>query len=72
MYSQGSGPLSAEAAAAKASYEGTADLAHSVAVGASGRQPAAMGFVEDVAIAAAEHTSTVVPVRDREGAFAVG
>jgi 2-phosphosulfolactate phosphatase len=61
-----------EAAAAKASHEGTADLAHAVAAGASGRQLAARGFVEDMAIATAEDTCTVVPVRNGDGAFALG
>ncbi|MFF3468002.1 2-phosphosulfolactate phosphatase [Streptomyces sp. NPDC002619] len=72
LYSQGAGPLSTEAAAAKACYEGTADLAHAVATSASGRQLAAMGFVEDVAIATEEDASALVPVRDGDGAFASG
>ncbi|MFF4548474.1 2-phosphosulfolactate phosphatase [Streptomyces sp. NPDC001435] len=72
LCSQGAGPLSAEAAAAKAGYEGTADLAHAVGTGASGRRLAAMGFVEDVAIATEEDICTVVPVRDGDGAFARG
>ena len=63
---QGAGPLSAEAAAARAAREGTADLAACV----SGRAPAPTGFAEDVAIAAEEDISTVVPVRERNGAFA--
>ncbi|MFI6436330.1 hypothetical protein [Streptomyces sp. NPDC050759] len=56
LCSQGAGPLSPEAAATKASYEGTADVAHAVATGVSGRQPAAMGFVADVAIAPPRRT----------------
>ncbi|MEU6379819.1 2-phosphosulfolactate phosphatase [Streptomyces sp. NPDC046909] len=72
LHSQGAGQLSAEAAAAKASYEGTADLAHAVATSASGRELVAMGFTEDVAIATEEDVCTVVPVRDRDGAFACG
>jgi 2-phosphosulfolactate phosphatase len=72
LYSQGTCPLSAEAAAAKAGYEGTADLAHTTAAGVSGRQLAAAGFTEDVVIAAEEDTCTVVPVRDGDGAFASG
>lgn len=72
LHSRGSGPLSAEAAAAKASYEGTADLAHAVATSASGRQLAAMGFVADVAIATEDDVCALVPVRDCDGAFAPG
>ena len=72
LCSQGAGPLSPEAAAAKASYEGTADLAHMVATSASGRQLAAMGFVEDVAIATEEDASALVPVRDGDGSFVSG
>jgi len=70
LHSQGAGPLSAEAAAAKAAYEGTGDLARAVAVGVSGRQLAAAGFSEDVAIAMEEDVCTVAPVRDGDGAFA--
>ncbi|MFF4257900.1 2-phosphosulfolactate phosphatase [Streptomyces sp. NPDC001663] len=72
LFSQGAGPLSTEAAAAKASYEGTADLVHAVATSASGRRLAAMGFVEDVAIATEEDASALVPVRHGDGAFASG
>jgi 2-phosphosulfolactate phosphatase len=72
LYFQGAGPLSTEAAAAKASYEGTPDLAHAVATSASGRQLAAMGFVADVAIATEDDVCTLVPVRDDDGAFAPG
>ncbi|MBD9729886.1 hypothetical protein PV755_42940 [Streptomyces caniscabiei] len=43
-----------------------------VAAAASGRQLAAMGFVEDMAIATAKDTCAVVPVRDGDGAFALG
>ncbi|QFQ98649.1 2-phosphosulfolactate phosphatase [Streptomyces phaeolivaceus] len=72
LHAQGAGPLSAEAAAAKAAYEGTADLTHTVAAGASGRQLASTGFATDVAIATEEDSCTVVPVRDGDGAFASG
>jgi 2-phosphosulfolactate phosphatase len=72
LRSQGAGPLSADARAAKASYEGTADLAHAVATSASGRQLAAMGFVADVAIATEEDVCALVPVRDGDGAFTCG
>ncbi|MCX5328055.1 2-phosphosulfolactate phosphatase [Streptomyces sp. NBC_00140] len=72
LHAQGAGPLSAEAAAAKAAYEGTADLTRAIADCASGRELASKGFVEDVAIAAEEDACTVVPVRDGDGAFAPG
>ncbi|MGW5063911.1 2-phosphosulfolactate phosphatase [Streptomyces sp. NPDC004096] len=72
LHHQGAGPLSAEAAAAKAAYEGTADLTHAIAAGTSGRELAAAGFAADVAIATEEDVCTVVPVRDGDGAFAPG
>ncbi|WP_217562087.1 2-phosphosulfolactate phosphatase [Streptomyces sp. GbtcB6] len=72
LHTQGAGPLSAEAAAAKALYEGTADLPHAVATSASGRELAVTGFAEDVAIATEEDACVIVPVRDRDGAFAPG
>ena len=72
LHAQGGGPLSAEAAAAKASYEGTTDIPHAIAATASGRQLIAMGFAEDVAIATDEDVSSLVPVRDGDGAFACG
>ncbi|GAA3784500.1 hypothetical protein GCM10022403_018950 [Streptomyces coacervatus] len=72
LHHQGAGGLSAEAAAAKAAYEGTADLTRAIAASASGRELAATGFVEDVAIATEEDTCTLVPVRDSDGAFAPG
>ncbi|WP_019070735.1 2-phosphosulfolactate phosphatase [Streptomyces hokutonensis] len=72
LHAQGAGPMSVEAAAAKAAYEGTADLRRVVAGCASGRELAATGFVEDVAIATEEDVSTVVSVRDGDGAFAPG
>jgi 2-phosphosulfolactate phosphatase len=64
--------VSAEAAATKAAYEDTADLTRAIASCASGRELAATGFVEDVAIATEEDTCTVVPVRDGNGVFAPG
>ncbi|WP_308311057.1 2-phosphosulfolactate phosphatase [Streptomyces sp. GbtcB6] len=70
--SQGAGPLSTEAAAAKAGFEGTADLAHAISASASGRELTVMGFAEDVAIATEEDSSTLVPVRDGDNAFAPG
>ncbi|MFC5219617.1 2-phosphosulfolactate phosphatase [Streptomyces coerulescens] len=65
-------PLSAEAAAAKAGYEGTADVPHAIATSASGRHPAETGFVEDVVIAAHEDVCPFVPVRDGDSAFIPG
>ncbi|WP_406470084.1 2-phosphosulfolactate phosphatase [Streptomyces sp. NBC_01615] len=70
LHAQDAGPLSAEAAAAKAAYEGTADLALAISAGASGRELAAMGFTQDVAIAVEEDACTIVPLRDGDGAFA--
>ncbi|WP_262056997.1 2-phosphosulfolactate phosphatase [Streptomyces sp. STR69] len=72
LHRRGAGPLSPEAAAAKTAYEGTADLARAVGTGASGRELAAAGFPEDVAIATEEDLSVVVPVRDPDGAFTAG
>ncbi|MGW1783131.1 2-phosphosulfolactate phosphatase, partial [Streptomyces sp. NPDC002143] len=72
LHSQGVGPLSAEAAAVKAAYDGTADLARAIANGASGRQLTELGFVQDLAIATEEDACPLVPVRDGDGAFARG
>ncbi|MFE3165050.1 2-phosphosulfolactate phosphatase [Streptomyces sp. NPDC059224] len=72
LYALGPGPLSAECAAAKAAYEGTADLTRAIAACTSGRQLAAVGFAEDLAIATAEDISAVVPVRDPGQASAAG
>lgn len=72
LYSQSAGPLSTEAAVAKACYEDTADLAHAVATSATDRQLTAMGFVEDVAIATEEDACALVPLRDGDGVFAPG
>jgi 2-phosphosulfolactate phosphatase len=72
LHAQGAGPLSAEAAAARAAYEGTADLTSAVAAGVSGRELAARGFVQDVAIATEGDICAAVPVRDGDGAFSPG
>lgn len=72
LHSQGAGPLSVEAAAAKAAYDGTADLAHAVAAGTSGRELTVLGFSQDIGIASEEDACTLVPVRDGDGAFARG
>ncbi|MEU1569071.1 hypothetical protein ABZ504_53955, partial [Streptomyces mirabilis] len=66
------GPLSAEAAAARAAYEGTAHLTRAVAAGVSGRELATRGFVQDVAIATEGDICAAVPVRDGDGAFSPG
>jgi 2-phosphosulfolactate phosphatase len=68
LCSQGAGPLSPEAAAAKALPTSPVRLPTS----ASGRQLTAMGFVEDVAIATEEDASALVPVRDGDGSFVSG
>jgi 2-phosphosulfolactate phosphatase len=72
LHAPGAGPLSAEAAAAKACYAGTADLAHAVATSASGRELIGLGFAEDVAIATEQDACAFVPVRDGDGAFSCG
>lgn len=72
LHAQGAGPMSAEAAASKAVYGVTADIRRAVATGASGRELATTGFVEDVAIATEEDFGTVVPIRNGDGAFAPG
>ncbi|MFJ9752354.1 2-phosphosulfolactate phosphatase [Streptomyces chartreusis] len=72
LCAEGAAPLSAEAAAAKAGYEGTADVPHAIATSASGRHPAETGFVEDVVIAAHEDVCPFVPVRDGDSAFIPG
>ncbi|MET7479721.1 2-phosphosulfolactate phosphatase [Streptomyces sp. NPDC005648] len=72
MSARGTGPLSPEAAAAEEAYEGTADLAHAIATSTSGRQLAASGFAEDVAIACETNTCAHVPTRAGDGAFGPG
>jgi 2-phosphosulfolactate phosphatase len=62
MHDHGSGPLSPEAEAARACYEAAADPARAVSDCASGRELAAAGFADDVAIATEINSSTVVPV----------
>ncbi|WP_067893704.1 2-phosphosulfolactate phosphatase [Nocardia vaccinii] len=65
----GAGPLSPEAAAARACHDGIADLPALIRDCASGRELAEMGFAEDVDIALEIDSSTVVPLLS-EGAFA--
>ena len=68
LHAQGAGPLSA----AKAAYEGTADLPRAITASFSARELAATGFTADVAIATEEDISSVVPVRDGDGVFTSG
>jgi 2-phosphosulfolactate phosphatase len=58
----GAGPLSAEASAAKALYEGITDVPGLISECASGRELADMGFGDDVAVATEMDTTTMVPV----------
>ncbi|WP_063131816.1 2-phosphosulfolactate phosphatase [Nocardia fusca] len=58
----GAAPLSAEALAAKALYDGITDVPGLVFECASGRQLADMGFGNDVAVATEMDTTTTVPV----------
>ncbi|WP_326719879.1 2-phosphosulfolactate phosphatase [Streptomyces sp. NBC_00243] len=69
LHAQGAGPLSAEAAAARACGECTADVPQAIATSASGRELATSGFAEDVAIATEEDACTVVPVLNGDGGF---
>ncbi|MEV6278631.1 2-phosphosulfolactate phosphatase [Nocardia sp. NPDC051832] len=67
----GSGPLSPEALAAQAGYDGIGDVRAIIRDCASGRELAAGGFGDDVAVAIELETSTVVPVLV-DGAFIDG
>ncbi|MFR9752507.1 2-phosphosulfolactate phosphatase [Nocardia sp. 004] len=58
----GAGPLSPEAAAARACYAGIADVAALIADCASGRELIGMRFADDVAIATEIDSSGAVPV----------
>ncbi|MFJ8390703.1 2-phosphosulfolactate phosphatase [Streptomyces sp. NPDC094438] len=69
LHAQGAGPLSAEAATAKAACEATADPAMTIAACATSQHLAAQGYVEDVVIATGVDSCTVVPVLDDEGMF---
>jgi 2-phosphosulfolactate phosphatase len=60
--------LSPEAEAARACFEGTADIAAAVAGSVSGRELAGSGFGEDVAIAVESGSCPLVPVL-ADGAF---
>jgi 2-phosphosulfolactate phosphatase len=56
------GMLSPEAGAARACFEGTADLTSAVTDSASGRELAERGFADDIAIAVETNSGRVVPV----------
>ncbi|MRH87984.1 hypothetical protein GFY24_11095 [Nocardia sp. SYP-A9097] len=62
------GPLSPEASVAKASYDGIDDVRALIHNCASGRELAAIGFSDDVAIATEIETSKAVPILV-DGAF---
>ncbi|MGD0246514.1 MAG: 2-phosphosulfolactate phosphatase [Streptosporangiaceae bacterium] len=64
----GAGRLSPEAEAARACFEGTADVAVAVAGSVSGRELTEGGFGEDVAIAVEIDACQLVPVLS-DGAF---
>ncbi|GIF76365.1 2-phosphosulfolactate phosphatase [Asanoa siamensis] len=64
----GATDLSPEARAAASVYKGIDDIARAVVDSASGRELAAQGFAEDVAIAVETDASDAVPVL-RDGAF---
>ncbi|WP_084477602.1 2-phosphosulfolactate phosphatase [Nocardia jejuensis] len=65
---RGTGPLSPEASLAKAGYDGIEDVRTLILDCASGRELAAMGFGDDVAIATEIETSKSVPLLV-DGAF---
>ncbi|WP_194837079.1 2-phosphosulfolactate phosphatase [Nocardia sp. XZ_19_369] len=62
LAAHGAGLLSPEAAAAKTCYDATADVPRLIAECASGRELAAIGFADDVAVATEIDVSTTVPV----------
>ncbi|KPI11270.1 2-phosphosulfolactate phosphatase [Actinobacteria bacterium OV450] len=62
LESRGVGPLSPEAAAARACFTQTADVAAAVAACSSGIELIRSGFADDVAIATALGASAIVPV----------
>ncbi|MFI9407778.1 2-phosphosulfolactate phosphatase [Nocardia sp. NPDC052316] len=62
LAARGAGPLSPEAAAAKSCFDATGDVPQLVAECASGRELAAIGFADDVAVATEIDVSTTVPV----------
>ncbi|WP_405163455.1 2-phosphosulfolactate phosphatase [Nocardia sp. NBC_01499] len=68
LAANGAGPLSPEASAAKTCYDATADIPSLIANCASGRELAAIGFADDVAIAIDIDAGKSVPVLV-DGAF---
>jgi 2-phosphosulfolactate phosphatase len=62
LESRGSGPLSVEAAAARACFVQIADVASAVAACSSGLELARGGFTDDVVIATELDASAVVPL----------
>ncbi|GAB4586384.1 2-phosphosulfolactate phosphatase [Nocardia sp. IFM 10818] len=68
LEAHGAGPLSPEAVAAKSCHDGLADIAALIADCASGRELAAIGFADDVAVASEIDSSTAVPLLV-DGAF---
>jgi 2-phosphosulfolactate phosphatase len=70
LVERGEWVLSPEAEAARACFEGTADIAAAVAGSVSGRELADSGFGEDVAIAVEAGSCPLVPVL-ADGAFTV-
>ncbi|MCX4751208.1 2-phosphosulfolactate phosphatase [Kitasatospora sp. NBC_01287] len=66
--SQGVGPLSPEAAAARACFTQTSDVSAAVAACSSGIELIRSGFADDVAVATELDASTIVPVLT-DGAF---
>ncbi|MEE1664056.1 2-phosphosulfolactate phosphatase [Streptomyces sp. WAC07094] len=68
LESRGAGPLSPEAAAARACFTHTPDVAGAVAACSSGIELARSGFADDVVIATELNASAIVPVLT-DGAF---
>lgn len=64
----GAGPLAPEASAARACYEGIADVPALIRDSASGRELASIGFADDVSVAIEIDTCKAVPLL-RDGAF---
>ncbi|WP_235878284.1 2-phosphosulfolactate phosphatase [Saccharopolyspora karakumensis] len=67
LHERGCGHLSPEAAAARAAYAATTDVPATLANCASGRELSAIGYLEDVEIAAELDTTDAVPILTRDG-----